>query len=89
MGLEIDNAVIEVNGPEVPSMDGSSAPFISILRRAGISGQDAPRRMLKILKKVEIRDESGKGFARLSPSDSCAFAGEIDFAHPLIGRQSV
>lgn len=87
-GLRIDNALIEIDGPEVPSMDGSAGPFVRAIRAAGIAGQDAPRRFLKILKTVEIKDESGKGYARFSPTDGSVFAGEIDFNHPLIGRQS-
>src|SRR6185437_7693948 len=66
-GLEIDNAVIELDGAEVPVMDGSAAPFVFLIECAGVVEQDAPRRAIKVLKPVTV-GESGKS-ASLSPDD--------------------
>ena len=55
-GLGIDNAIVELDGPEVPIMDGSAAPFVLLIERAGIVEQDAPRRAIKILKPVAVVD---------------------------------
>jgi UDP-3-O-[3-hydroxymyristoyl] N-acetylglucosamine deacetylase len=86
-GLEIDNAVIELDGPEVPVMDGSAAPFVFLVECAGIVRQDAPRRALKILKPVSVA-EGGKSAALMPDNDFClSFA--IDFANDAIGRQDI
>lgn len=88
-GVGIDNALIELDGPEVPIMDGSSEPFVFMLECAGITNLAAPRRILRILKDVEIHD--GDNYARISPNkegDSGMLLNiEIDFSHTLIGRQ--
>jgi UDP-3-O-[3-hydroxymyristoyl] N-acetylglucosamine deacetylase len=83
--MDIDNAVVEVNGPEVPIMDGSAAPFVLLIEIAGIVEQDAPRRWLEILKPVTVI-HNGKR-AELLPADEANFAVTIDFGHPAIGRQ--
>ena len=86
-GMGVDNAVIEVDGPEVPIMDGSAAPFVAAIDQAGIVTQSAVRRFIQVLKPVQVA--IGDSFGELRP-----FAGgfraevEIDFANPLIGRQS-
>lgn len=85
-GCYVDNAIIEVSGPEVPAMDGSSAPFVSLIDKAGIQRQSKPRRFIQILKSVEIEDGDKK--IALSPAaNGSRFAAEIDFDHPMIGRQ--
>ena len=88
-GAGVDNALITLDGPEVPIMDGSSAPFMDLLAEAGLARQSQPRRWLRILKPVEVRD--GASTARLSPNDEgdegTVLDIEIDFAHPLINRQ--
>lgn len=86
-GMGVDNAVIEVDGPEVPIMDGSAAAFVSAIDQAGIVTQSGTRRFLQVLKPVQAT--IGQSFGEFRP-----FAGgfraeiEIDFANPLIGRQS-
>ncbi len=85
-GCGIDNILIEIDGPEVPVMDGSSAPFVALIDEAGIRAQALPRRAIKILKEVTV-EQDGKR-ATLKPSEGSVFAGEIDFAHPSIGKQS-
>ena len=85
--LGIDNAVVELDGPEMPIMDGSSLPFIQMLDRAGRRPQDKPRQYIEILETIEVRD--GDKRAVLSPSDSFEVAFEIAFDSAVIGRQRV
>ena len=85
--LNIDNAVVELDGPEMPIMDGSSQPFIEILDRAGRRGQDAPRRYIEILDTIEVVD--GDKRATLRPADQFEVAFEIAFDSKAIGRQRV
>jgi len=86
-GLEIDNVVIELDGPEVPVMDGSAAPFVFLIECAGIAEQDAPRRAIKVLKPVTV-GEDGRS-AALSPDDGFAMSFAIDFASDAISRQDI
>ena len=85
--MGVDNAIIEVDGPEVPIMDGSAAPFVAAIDQAGIVTQSAARRFIQVLKPVQVA--IGDSFGELRP-----YAGgfraevEIDFANPVIGRQS-
>lgn len=86
-GLGIDNLRIEVDGPEAPILDGSSAPFVDAIDRVGVVAQAAPRRYLKVLKTV--RAESRSGFAELRPhAAGFRVEVEIDFDNPVIGRQA-
>lgn len=85
--LEIDNALIELDGPELPIMDGSSAAFVQILDRAGRRRQDAHRHYIEILAPIEIAD--GDKRASLTPSDAFEVAFEIAFDSAAIGRQKV
>ena len=85
--LAIDNCVVELDGPEVPIMDGSSEPFVQILDRAGRRKQEAARRYIEILRTVTV--EEGDKRASLSPSDRFEVAFEIAFASKAIGRQRV
>lgn len=85
-GMNIDNAVIELDGPEVPVMDGSAMPFVELIEAAGVARQSAPRRMIRILKPVIVEQEGKR--AALRPSEGSIFGGEIEFSHPGIGRQS-
>ena len=84
--LGISNAMIELDGPEVPIMDGSSRPFIEAIERVGVQTQDAPLKVIKILEDI-VYEEDDK-VVRLTPADTSAFAITIDFAHQSIGRQS-
>jgi UDP-3-O-[3-hydroxymyristoyl] N-acetylglucosamine deacetylase len=85
--LDIDNAVVEVDGPEMPIMDGSAAPFVQVLDRAGRRPQDAPRRFIEILETIEVAD--GDKRATLTPADAFEVSFEIAFASTAIGRQRV
>jgi len=84
-GCGIHNALIEIDGPEVPALDGSSAPFVTAILGRGIRELSAPVRAFEILEPVEIRD--GDAFARLEPAPAMAIDFAIDFAEPAIGRQ--
>src|SRR5258708_42298 len=86
-GLEIDNTLIELDGPEVPVMDGSAAPFVFLLECAGVVEQDPPRRAIKELKPVTL-GEDGKT-ASLTPDDGFAMSFAIDFASGAISRQDI
>jgi UDP-3-O-[3-hydroxymyristoyl] N-acetylglucosamine deacetylase len=86
-GAEIDNAVVELDGPEVPIMDGSASPFVFLLECAGTVEQDAARRAIRILKPVEISDEEAA--ATLVPDHGFSMSFEIDFDNPLIRRQDM
>ena len=85
--LAIDNCVVELDGPEVPIMDGSSEPFVQILDRAGRRKQEAARRYIEILAPVVV--EEGDKLASLSPCDRFEVAFEIAFHSKAIGRQRV
>src|SRR5256885_3344583 len=87
-GLGIDNAIIEIDGPEVPIMDGSAAPFVEAIDRAGLIKLGVPRRYIRILKPVRVA--SGDSYGELRPHPTgFRVELEIDFAHPLIGHQGV
>lgn len=85
-GCHIDNALIEINGPEVPIMDGSSLAFVKEIERVGSLEQDVPRHMIRILKTISVQDGDKTVF--LSPAKEPSFSGEIEFDHPSIGRQN-
>lgn len=85
--LGVDNAIVELDGPEMPIMDGSSLPFVQILDRAGRRQQDALRTYIEILEPIEFID--GDKRASLTPSDQFEVAFEIRFPSAAIGRQAV
>ena len=85
--LGVDNAVVEVDGPEVPIMDGSAAPFVAAIDQAGIATLPASRRYIQVLKPVRVA--KGDSFGELRPHlRGLRIETEIEFDHPLIGRQS-
>ncbi len=84
-GCGIDNALIEVDAPEVPIMDGSARLFVDAIEEAGAVSQSAPRRAIRVLKEVSYQD--GDKFVRLSPSPMPVYSGRIDYDHPDIGVQ--
>ena len=85
-GTGVHNALIEVDGPEIPIMDGSADAFVEAILKVGLVEQNAPVRAIRILKEVSIRVE---GFtASLSPADSLEIDFTIDFDDAAIGRQS-
>ncbi|MFD1883036.1 UDP-3-O-acyl-N-acetylglucosamine deacetylase [Paracoccus pacificus] len=84
-GCGIHNALIDIDGPEVPILDGSAAPFVRAILATGLRKQPAPRMAIRVVKPVEVRD--GAGFARLSPADHLEIDFVIDFADQAIGHQ--
>jgi len=86
-GMEIDNVVVELDGPEVPVMDGSAAPFVFLVECAGVVEQEAPRRAIKVLKRVAVAD--GTRSASLSPDDVYSLSFEIDFASAAVRHQDI
>jgi UDP-3-O-[3-hydroxymyristoyl] N-acetylglucosamine deacetylase len=83
--LSIDNAMIELDGPEVPIMDGSSEPFITAIRAVGVKAQTASRSAIKILKEITVTE--GDKHVTLKPSVGSVYAVDIEFTHPCIGKQ--
>ncbi|MGC8477927.1 MAG: UDP-3-O-acyl-N-acetylglucosamine deacetylase [Acetobacteraceae bacterium] len=89
-GLGIDNALIRLDGPEVPILDGSAAPYVFLIDCAGIVAQDAPRRFLTPPRVIRVED--GEAFAELRPlprAETLEMRLSIDFPAAAIGRQSV
>ena len=84
----IDNLRVIVNGNEMPIMDGSAISFCLLLDEAGIVTQSAPKEIIRITKPVEVKDETGKKFARLVPASKASFDFRIHFDHPVIQTQS-
>ena len=85
-GLGIDNALIELDGPEVPIMDGSARPFVFMIQSAGIKEQDAHKKFIKVTKPIEVRQN--EKWARIEPFDGFKVAFTIDFNHPAFDNSS-
>jgi len=87
-GLGIDNLVIDITAEEVPILDGSAASFVFLLQSAGIELQDAPKRFIRVLKPVEVRQGEGAKamWARLEPYHGYKLSFEIDFDHPAVDQ---
>ena len=86
VSLGVDNAIVELNSPEVPIMDGSAAPFIYLINEAGVKPLPAPRRYLKVLRPISV----SRGDKRIAvyPSDHFKVTYSISFDHPLLRHQS-
>jgi len=85
--LGVDNAVVELDGPEVPIMDGSASPFVDIIDRAGLRRQEAARSYIEILETIEVTDQDKS--AKLSPADQFEMSFQVKFDSKAIGHQSV
>ncbi|MCL4698426.1 MAG: UDP-3-O-acyl-N-acetylglucosamine deacetylase [Burkholderiaceae bacterium] len=85
-GLGLDNLAIDISGEEVPVLDGSAASFVFLLQSAGVALQDAPKRFLRVLKPVEVREGEGAAlkWARLEPYHGYRLSFEIEFHHPAL-----
>ena len=86
-GLGIDNVRVEVDGSEIPVMDGSAASFVFLIRAAGSFDQGVPRRRLRVRRALEVRD--GDRLIRIEPAHDLRVTYSVDFAHPAIGRQQL
>jgi UDP-3-O-[3-hydroxymyristoyl] N-acetylglucosamine deacetylase len=85
--LGVDNARIEVDGPEVPVMDGSAASFVFLIHAAGLFDQRTPRRRMRIRRRLEVRE--GDRVVRVEPARDLRVSYAVDFVHPAIGRQAL
>ena len=88
-GIGLDNVVVEIDGPEVPIMDGSSTLFVELLLQAGLKQQNSPRRRVRILEEITV--EAGQKWAKLTPTsdDYLTARVRIDFDNPAIGVQQM
>jgi len=86
-GCGVDNVVVEIDGPEVPILDGSARPFVEAIRQAGILRQSAPRSYIRVLAPVRVR--SGEAYAEFLPAEARRFEVSIDYDCPVIGRQAL
>ena len=87
-GLNVDNVVIEIDGPEVPIMDGSAAGFVEALDQAGLTARALPRRYIEVIKPIKVA--RGQAVGELTPYEhGFRVEAEIDFDHPLIGQQAL
>ena len=88
-GLGVDNVTVEIDGPEVPIMDGSAAPFVEAIDQAGLTTRALPRRYIEVIKPVRVSGKDG-AFGELRPySHGFRVEAEIEFDHPLIRRQAL
>jgi UDP-3-O-[3-hydroxymyristoyl] N-acetylglucosamine deacetylase len=85
-GLGVDNAYVDLDGPEVPIMDGSAAPFALLIQQAGIEEQAAPKRFLRVKKRIEARD--GDKWAVLEPYEGLRLSFSIVYKHPVIEKSN-
>ncbi len=79
-GMGVDNCIVELSSPEIPILDGSAAPFIYLLQSTGVVAQAAPRRFMRIKRKVEVVE--GDKYARLEPYEGYRLSFGIEFKHP-------
>ncbi|MGH6664405.1 MAG: UDP-3-O-acyl-N-acetylglucosamine deacetylase [Pseudolabrys sp.] len=87
-GLGVDNVVVEIDGPEVPIMDGSAAAFVDAIDQAGLTARALPRRYIEVIKPVRVSKDGALG--ELRPySHGFRVEAEIEFDHPLIGKQAL
>ena len=85
-GLGIDNASIDVDGPEIPIMDGSAGPFVFLIQSAGIVDQEAPKKFIRILREIKVTD--GDKMASFTPFDGFKVTFSINFDHPVFKDKS-
>jgi UDP-3-O-[3-hydroxymyristoyl] N-acetylglucosamine deacetylase len=85
-GLGVDNVHVDLDGPEVPIMDGSAAPFVLLIQQAGIEEQGAPKRFLRVKKRIEVKD--GDKWAVLEPYEGFKLSFSIVYDHPVIEKSN-
>ena len=88
-GLSVDNVTIEIDGPEVPIMDGSAAAFVEALDQAGLTTRAQPRRYIEVIKPVRVAAKDGAQGELRPYEHGFRVEAEIEFEHPLIGRQAL
>ena len=85
-GLGVDNVFVDVDAPELPIMDGSAAPFVLLIQQAGLEEQAAPKKFLRVLRRIEVAE--GDKWARFEPYEGYRLSFSIDFKHPVIDRST-
>ena len=85
-GMGVDNAVVALDGPEVPAMDGSATPFVELIEQAGVHDQKAPRRAIRVRKPVSVGN--GETSISMMPADGFSIEFQIEFDSPVIARQA-
>ena len=85
-GLGVDNAYVDLDAPELPIMDGSASPFVLLIQQAGIVEQAAPKKFLRVTRRVDVTD--GDKWARLEPYEGYKLSFSIEFRHPVIERST-
>jgi UDP-3-O-[3-hydroxymyristoyl] N-acetylglucosamine deacetylase len=85
-GLGVDNVFVDLDAPELPIMDGSASPFVLLIQQAGVEQQGAPKRFLRVTRRVEVAE--GDKWARLEPYEGYRLSFSIDFRHPVIERST-
>jgi UDP-3-O-[3-hydroxymyristoyl] N-acetylglucosamine deacetylase len=85
-GMGVDNAYVDLDGPEVPIMDGSAAPFVLLIQQAGLREQGAPKRFLRVKRRVEVKEADR--WARFDPYEGLKLSFSIVFNHPVIDKTS-
>jgi UDP-3-O-[3-hydroxymyristoyl] N-acetylglucosamine deacetylase len=85
-GMGVDNAYVDLDAPELPIMDGSASPYVLLIQQAGIEEQAAPKKFLRVTRRVEVSD--GDKWARLDPYDGFRLSFSIEFRHPVIERST-
>jgi len=85
-GLGVDNAYVDLDGPEVPIMDGSAAPFVLLIQQAGVEEQGAPKRFLRVKKRIEAKE--GDKWAVLEPYEGFKLSFSIVYDHPVIEKSN-
>src|SRR5437667_4051241 len=85
-GLGVDNVYVDLDASELPIMDGSASPFVLLIQQAGIVDEAAPKRFLRVVRRVEVRDADK--WARLEPFEGYKLSFSIDFRHPVIERST-
>ncbi len=89
-GCGIDNCLVEINGPEVPIMDGSSEPFVFLIECAGVQEQKKNRRVIEVLKEISVSEDKGdaSGYVKITPAEDFCIDLHIDFGENVINSQS-
>ena len=85
-GLGVDNVYVDIDASELPIMDGSASPFVLLIQQAGIVEQQAPKRFLRVVRPVEVKE--GDKWARLDPFEGYKLSFSIEFRHPVIERST-
>ena len=88
-GMGVDNALVEIDGPEVPILDGSARPYVEAINAAGLEVQNAERKVIRPSRTIEVRDEASGSYVRIEPADEPSYEVTADFGSRVLGVQKV